>query len=170
MIIDGRDVNDFSQIQFHVVQFYKDLFGKVGVTWESFSLDIWEDCEKISVKDNSFLITTLTEEEIHAAIFSMAPDKVAGPDEFLIRFYQCFGDLIKSDLILLFEDFYKGTLDIFKLNKASVCLIPKVKNASLITEYHPICLLNCSYKIFTKVLAICLQHIFFFLKLLVLHN
>jgi hypothetical protein len=134
----------------------------------SFSLDIWEDCEKISVEDNSFLIASFTEEEIHAAIFSMAPDKAAGPDEFSIRFYQCFWDLMKSDLILLFKDFYKGTLDISKLNRASVCLISKVKNASLVTEYHPISFLNFSYKIFTKVLAIRLQHIF--LKLLVLHN
>jgi hypothetical protein len=90
----------------------------------------------------------------------MASDKVAGPDRFSIRIYQYFWDLIKYDLILLFENFYKGTLDISKLNRASVCLIPKVKNASLVIEYRHISLLNCSYKIFTKVLAIRLQHIF----------
>jgi mannose/fructose-specific phosphotransferase system component IIA len=36
MIIDGQEVNDFSQIQSYVVQFYKDLFGKGGVTWGYF--------------------------------------------------------------------------------------------------------------------------------------
>jgi hypothetical protein len=126
-----------------------------------FSLETWDEYEKISMEDNSFLPALFTEEEIHAAIFSMTPDKAAEPYEFSIRFYQCFWDLIKYDLILLFEDFYKGTLDISKLNRASVCLIPKVKNASLVTEYHPINLLNYSYKIFIKVLAIHLQHIFF---------
>jgi hypothetical protein len=63
MIIDGQDANDFSQIQSHVVQFYKDLFGKWGVTWGSFSLDIWENCEKIGVENNSFLIAQFSEKK-----------------------------------------------------------------------------------------------------------
>jgi hypothetical protein len=90
MIIDGKDVNDFSQIQSHVVQFYKDLFGNGGVIWGSFSLDIWEEYEKIGIEDNSFLIAPFIEKKIHVVIFSMAPDKAAGPDDFSIRFYQCF--------------------------------------------------------------------------------
>jgi Reverse transcriptase (RNA-dependent DNA polymerase) len=57
----------------------------------------------------------------------------------------------------MFEDFYRGNLDIFKLNRATLCLIPKVPNASLVTDFRPIILLNCSYKIFSKVLANRLQ-------------
>jgi Reverse transcriptase (RNA-dependent DNA polymerase) len=52
-------------------------------------------------------------------------------------------------------------LDISKLNRASVSLIPKVKNSSLVTEYRPISFLNCSYKKFSKVLATRLQFVFF---------
>jgi Reverse transcriptase (RNA-dependent DNA polymerase) len=135
------------------------LFGK-GVTWGFFSVDIWEECENIIMKYNSFLTASFTEDEIHIAIFSMALDKVAGPEGFSIRFYQCFWDLIKNDLLLLFDDFHNGTLDISKLNRTSVFLIPKVKNPSLVTEYRPISLLNYSYKTFSKVLATCLQSIF----------
>jgi Reverse transcriptase (RNA-dependent DNA polymerase) len=62
--------------------------------------------------------------------------------------------------MLLFMDFYNGTLYISKLNRAFVCLIPKVPNPSLVSEYRPISLLNCSYKIFSKVLAMRLQNVF----------
>lgn len=34
-----------------------------------------------------------------------------------------------------------------------ICLIPKEKNADKIQKFRPICLLNASYKILTKVLA-----------------
>jgi Reverse transcriptase (RNA-dependent DNA polymerase) len=57
----------------------------------------------------------------------------------------------------MFEYFYKGNLNIAKLNRATLCLIPKVSNASLVTEFRLIALLNCSYKIFSKVLANKLQ-------------
>jgi hypothetical protein len=69
MIIDGKDVNDFSQIQSHVVQFYKDLFGNGGVIWGSFSLDIWEEYEKIGVEDNSFLIAPFIEKKNSCCYF-----------------------------------------------------------------------------------------------------
>jgi hypothetical protein len=48
-------------------------------------------------------------------------------------------------------------LDIAKLNRATICLIPKISNAALITEFRPIGLLNCSYKLFLKLLANRLQ-------------
>jgi Reverse transcriptase (RNA-dependent DNA polymerase) len=53
--------------------------------------------------------------------------------------------------------FFHGEIDIAKLNRVILYFIPKVLSAVLITEFRPICLLNCSYKIFFKVLANRLQ-------------
>lgn len=53
----------------------------------------------------------------------------------------------------MFQDFYDHNFDLSCLNRALICLIPKVKDSSSIKEYRPINLLNCSYKIFTKVLS-----------------
>jgi Reverse transcriptase (RNA-dependent DNA polymerase) len=40
-----------------------------------------------------------------------------------------------------------------KLNLASICLIPKKAEANLITNFRPISLINCSFKIITKLLV-----------------
>jgi hypothetical protein len=40
---------------------------------------------------------------------------------------------------------------LFHLNFGTVILLPKKENAIQIQQYRPICLLNVSFKIFTKV-------------------
>jgi hypothetical protein len=59
--------------------------------------------------------------------------------------------VIKEDLLALFHEFHKETLDLFSLNFGIITLIPKIENATKIQKYRPICVLNVSFKIFTKV-------------------
>jgi hypothetical protein len=44
-----------------------------------------------------------------------------------------------------------GDLLLYKLNFGVITLLPKKEDASRIEQYMPICLLNVSFKIFTKV-------------------
>src|SRR5574344_1317365 len=53
--------------------------------------------------------------------------------------------------MLLFHDFHTGDLPIYSLNFGTIILLPKCKEATKIQQYRPICLLNVSFKIFTKV-------------------
>lgn len=53
----------------------------------------------------------------------------------------------------LFQDFYEGNLDIYRLNFAMITLIPKEIDATSIKKFRPISLLNCIFKVFTKVLT-----------------
>jgi hypothetical protein len=80
-------------------------------------------------------------------------DGAPGHDGLSFMFYQCFWDIIKYDLINLFEDWFEGDLDIFRLNFAMITLIPKENDAREMKKFRPISLLNCSFKIFTKVLT-----------------
>jgi hypothetical protein len=59
----------------------------------------------------------------------------------------------------LFMEFHSNSLDIKRLNYGIVTLIPKIKDASRIQQFRPICLLNCIYKWFTKVLILRLEHV-----------
>jgi len=53
----------------------------------------------------------------------------------------------------LFMDFLKEELNLFNLNFRIITLIPKVQEATRIQQYRPICILNVSFKIFTKVIT-----------------
>ena len=67
-------------------------------------------------------------------------------------FIRCLS-LIKDDLMAMFRDFYSGNLSLFSLNFGIFTLIPKLKEVKMIQQYRPICMLNVSFKIFTKVMA-----------------
>jgi hypothetical protein len=81
----------------------------------------------------------------------MKHNKAPGPDRFLAEFYQVFWELIKSDLMAMFLDFKKGDLSMSSLNFGIITLIPKQREVAHIKQFRPICLLNVSFKIFTKV-------------------
>jgi hypothetical protein len=53
---------------------------------------------------------------------------------------------MKHNVMELFEEFHKGTLDIRRINYGIITLLPKVKEAIKIQQFRPICLLNCLYK------------------------
>jgi len=76
-----------------------------------------------------------------------------GPDGLSFLFYQEFRDIIKYDLVKLFNDFHRGDLDLFRLNFAMITLIPKVADARDMKNFRPISLIKYSFKIFSKVLT-----------------
>lgn len=94
-----------------------------------------------------------SEEEVNKAIFESFSDGAQGPDGLSFMFYQHFWELVKGDLLNMFKDFHEGSLDIFRINFAAITLIPKESGAGTMNKFRPISLLNCSYKIFTKVLT-----------------
>ncbi|WVZ91838.1 hypothetical protein U9M48_037961 [Paspalum notatum var. saurae] len=141
----------------YITNFYKELFGPPEIN--NFSLEeSWtSDILQVSPIENEILIAPFSEREIREAIFSMDHNKAPGPDGFPAEFYQHFWDIIKEDLMYMFEDLSKGELPLFSLNFGVITLIPKVQEANLIQQYRPICLLNESFKIFNKVAAIRLK-------------
>jgi hypothetical protein len=81
----------------------------------------------------------------------MEHNKAPDPDGFPTKFYQACWNFIKGDLMALFMNFHDGSLPLYRLNFGTVILIPKSREATTIQQYMPICLLNVSFKIFTKV-------------------
>jgi hypothetical protein len=53
----------------------------------------------------------------------------------------------------LFNDFHDGSLPFHSLNFVIITLLPKKAEAVKIQDFRPICLLNMSFRIFTKVLT-----------------
>jgi hypothetical protein len=147
-IIEGEE-----NLRKYITNYYKNLFGSQRASNFSLNEERTEDIPQVSNLENELLTEELTEKEVREAIFHMKHNKSPGPDGFPIEFYQVFWDLIKTDLMALFRDFHEGHLPLFSLNFGILTLIPKLKEVKMIQQYRPICMLNVSFKIFTKVLA-----------------
>jgi hypothetical protein len=93
---------------------------------------------------------------VEEAVMQMKKNKAPGPDGFPAEFYQVFWDTIKDDMMAMFYQLQSGDLPLFRLNFGIITLLPKKEDASRIEQYRPICLLNVSFKIFTKVGANCI--------------
>ena len=147
---EGTIVGD-DNLKVYITEYYKKLFGNPDPSSVTLSEDRIGDIPQLSAEENSMLIADYTMEEVHNAIFQMEHNKSPGPDGFLAEFFQHFWDVVKFDLMALFQCFQKGELPLYKLNFGVITLLPKKENATQIQQYRPICLLNVSFKIFTKV-------------------
>jgi mannosylglycoprotein endo-beta-mannosidase len=111
------------------------------------------DIPRVSQHENEVLTPDFLEKEVKEVVFQMEHNKALGPDGFPAEFFQTFWEVIKVDLMNHFTDFHKGDLPIFSLNFGTITLLPKQKEATQIQQFRLICLLNVSFKIFTKVLT-----------------
>jgi len=143
-----------NNLKSYITQFYKHLFGPSADINFSFDEDATEDIPQVTQAENEFLTAPFTEKEIREAIFDMEHNKAPGPDGFPAEFYQHFWDVVKGDLIQMFHELHSGEIPIFSLNFGVITLLPKTQDTSRIQQYRPICLLNVSFKIFTKVATI----------------
>jgi hypothetical protein len=132
---------------------YKVLFGPNTSCNMKLSEDFWSDRPMTSKEGMNSMVKPFDISEIKQAIDQMHKDSAHGPNGFGASFFKKFWNLIKGDLIMMFSDFYAGKLDIQRLIFGVITLIPKIKEASNIRQYRPICLLNVDFKIFTEVLT-----------------
>jgi hypothetical protein len=116
-----------------------------------------DDIPQVTEEKNGFLTHDFLEEEVKKAVFQMEHNKSPGSDGFSAKFYQVFWDVIKGDLMTLFHEFHHGplslslSLPLYSLNFGTIIMLPKCAEALKIQQYRHICLLNVSFKIFTKV-------------------
>jgi mannosylglycoprotein endo-beta-mannosidase len=153
-LIEGHE-----QLKSYITNYYKGLFGSPEES--SFSLDESQiaDIPQVSIEENDLLMAPCSEDEINKAIFQMEHNKALGPDGFPAEFYQTFWETIKTDLLQIFSVLHAGQLELFRLNFGEVILLPKVNEAERIQQYRPICLLNVSFKIVTKVATLRLNSV-----------
>jgi hypothetical protein len=79
----------------------------------------------------------------------MEKNTAPGPDHMPVEFYQSGWEIIKQDML---QEFGAHKLQVERLNYGVITLIPKLKEAYRIQQSRPICLLNVSFKIITKIL------------------
>ena len=154
MMNNGSNLEDEAAILDHATQYFKNLFGPSDCPSISLDPHCWKECEKISPEEDELLGQPFTEEEVSGVIFSMEKNTAPGPDHMPIEFFQACWEVIKLDIMRMFDEFHDHKLEMERLNYGTITLIPKIKDANQIQQYRPICLLNVVYKIFTKALML----------------
>jgi hypothetical protein len=134
-------------------RYYKDLF-----SWESrgtscIDEEFWAPKEKVTSSKRDELEAPFMIEEVKADVFNSYSEGAPDPDGLSYLLYPKFWDIIKGDLMKLVHDFQEGKLDLFRINFATLTLIPKVEEASEMKNYRPISLLNYSFIIFGRLLT-----------------
>jgi hypothetical protein len=95
-----------------------------------------------------------TEQEILMVICSMPQDKVSGLDGFTARFLHQAWDIIRPDIMKVFDAFWHfDTRSFHLLNDALLILLPKKENAATMRDFCLISLIHIIGKLFSKVLA-----------------
>jgi hypothetical protein len=80
-------------------------------------------------------------------------DKAPGPDGFSMAFFQDCWEVIKEDVMAVFEEFYTRGKFVKCINSTFISLIPKIQGAKEVKDFRPISLVGGVYKIISKVLA-----------------
>jgi hypothetical protein len=138
----------------HATAFYKELFGPVIDTGIRLRNDVWTDDEKLDNLDCAVMDKHFSLEEIKETIDHMEKNKAPGPDGFPIEFFQSCWEIIKFDILQVFNDLFDHKIDLDRINYGVVTLIPKSDDADVIQKFRPICLLQVFFKIVTKTLTV----------------
>jgi hypothetical protein len=150
---EGVTIEGDEHLKQHITKYYKGLFGPSEANTVTRDETQIGDIPQVSEQENEYLVAPFLETEVKEVVFQMEHNKALGTDGFPIEFFQTFWEVTKEDLMALFREFHNGTLPIYSLNFGTIILIPKSKGAYKIQQYRPICLLNVSFKIFTKVIT-----------------
>jgi hypothetical protein len=158
MLKDGEvNIEGTENLLNHATEFYKNLFDLAPSNLIQLDDSLWSIDETLSNLDNEDLTRPFSVNEVEQALFSMKVNTAPGPDNIPIEFFQHCWHSVKPKIMYMFHCFHNGNLDVKRLNYGVITLLPKLVGAEKITQYRPICLLRCIYKLITKRLTLRLE-------------
>lgn len=110
-----------------------------------------------SRRPSDALTAPFTESEAKAAVLSMNRNSAPGPDGFGPSFYRAAWPNIKKEVMDLLNSFHGGDVDLERINRSYMVLLPKKLVSVTVDSFRPICLQNCSIKIIAKIMTQRLQ-------------
>ena len=113
----------------------------------------------ISDEDNELLVGAISEEEVKNVVWSCDSSESPGPYGFNFSFIKFCWDCLKEDVVSAINNFMVNGRWPRGTNASFICLIPKNDNLQQLSDYKPISLVGCVYKIVLKILSIRLKKV-----------
>ena len=150
---DGTVIDKPDDILKETANVYQILYTseKTDVSAQNFLLN--KMTRTLSDSDRDACEVEVTLDEVLSAIKSFANDKSPGCDGLTAEFYQTFFGLIGSDLVEVINHAFENKHLSLTMRRGVIVLIWKGNEKEYLKNWRPISLLNCDYKIITKVLA-----------------
>ncbi|GKA29034.1 putative RNA-directed DNA polymerase, partial [Tanacetum coccineum] len=108
---------------------------------------------KLSSFDAESLESSISLEEIKEAVWSCASSKAPGPDGFNFNFIKSYWEILKHAFFGSIKYFEATGKIVNGCNPSFLVLIPKNKDSLGFSDYRPISLIGCVYKVLSKILA-----------------
>ncbi|GKE29664.1 RNA-directed DNA polymerase, eukaryota, partial [Tanacetum coccineum] len=96
---------------------------------------------------------SISRDEIRVVVWNYGDNKSPGPDGYTFEFFKKYWGLIGPDFCEAVEYFFTNGTFSKGCNSSFIALIPKVIDAKLVTDFRPISLIGCIYKVVTKIMA-----------------
>ncbi|KAJ4771274.1 RNA-directed DNA polymerase (reverse transcriptase)-related family protein [Rhynchospora pubera] len=148
LLVNGQTITDQHLILQAFTDFYSTLLGKSSSVYPCCLQNLYDERPLLHELESSFSVT-----EIKLAVSSLANNKASGPDGIPNEFAKIKWDMLKFDILEIFEDLFHGTIDLQSHNFAHITLLPKTSDAIELTSFRPISILNYIPKLISKVLA-----------------
>ena len=152
--VDGLQVTAHEGKVAALTSFYKGILGEPGDSSFSFDLGTLNLGQKLA---SDRLTAEFSTEEALLAVRSMNSNSAPGPDGFGPSFYGAAWDTIKDDVMALLHGFFDGSVQLDRVNRSYMVLLPKKPGAVSVDAFRPICLQNCSVEIAAKILTTRMQ-------------
>ena len=155
---DGRQIAGIQPLMECCTQFYTQLFAKGDNCQHSQQqLLSFLKC-KLTEGQVSMMEMDITEAEVWNVIQNAPSNSSPGPDGLSFEFYQCFREILIPFLCKMFNQLFLQYSAWPSTKKTFISLIYKEKGMTEdLKNWHPISLINCDLKLFTKILANRLQ-------------
>jgi exonuclease III len=147
-------IEDQQEIKKVIEDHFRNLFGSRPRTREEPFRSLSNVEKSLSETQRNELLQPISMAELEKTLLQCQKKKSPGPDGLTYEFYVKNFNSISNELLNIFNIFLNNPNTIPKnFADGTIILIPKSKTIKTVDDLRPISLLNCDYKLFSKILA-----------------
>jgi hypothetical protein len=144
--LDSRDwVSSRAKIGGNFIAHFTNLFISSNPHIENEMLDLFSPI--ITEEENVLLCTPPAEVEISEALASLGTTKALSPDGFTTLFFKKYWHVVRKDVLICIEQFFKNHNLLRNQNHSFLALVPKLSGSYIAHQFRSISLCNIGQQI-----------------------